>query len=92
MTDIGSDTVPIRTSWQAFGSRAAAAAGALTALTSLAGHTPVWVACARGGSAWLAVWVVARTASWLLRHTQPPVRSEASRATARGATQNEHGR
>lgn len=76
MSDIGPEAFPLRTSWQAFGHRAAAAAGALTALTSLAGHTPLWVACARGGAAWLAVSVVARASGWLLRHTQPPARDE----------------
>ena len=90
MVDTGSETVPLRTSWQAFGSRAAAAAGAFAALASLFGHTPVWVACARGATAWLAVSVVSRAAGWLLRRTAPPVEPE--RATARGAIEDEPGR
>lgn len=53
-------------SWQALVRRLCVTAGALTALVSLAQHTPVWVACMRGALAFLVARLVARWGLMLL--------------------------
>ena len=84
MSDTAPGVVPIKSLWIAFGRRAATAAGAITALTSLLSHTPVWVASMRGALAWLAVLALTRVGSWLLERT----RSEQAGAVAEGENED----
>jgi hypothetical protein len=62
--------------------RAAAFAGALTALVSLLHHVPVRIACLRGAAAFAAALLVARAACALLERSL-----EADRARAGGGSQ-----
>ena len=84
MSDTPPGVVPIKSLWIAFGRRAATAAGAITALTSLLSHTPVWVASMRGALAWLAVIVLSHVGSKLLERTRP----EQARAGAEGENED----
>ena len=62
-------TWSIDDAWVAFTHRTAAVVGSLTALVSLLWDTPVTFASLRGALAWLAVALLGRGTSWLLRRT-----------------------
>lgn len=65
----------LATAWRAVGRLLAVVAGAATALISLMGDTPVWVASARGGIVWLAVSFSTSVGAWLAFRTwiAPPI-------------------
>ena len=71
--DRSSAPVSLLAIWTACGQRFAAAVGALIALISLLEHTPVWVASARGASAWFAVLLLTKVSAQLARRTYLPV-------------------
>lgn len=72
MVDQGTGPVSLSWVWGALVHRLAVVAGCLAALTSLALHVPVWIACGRGAVAWAAVLVVGRAGAWLLARTADP--------------------
>ena len=84
LSDITCGDVPIESLWVAFGRRAAAGVGALTALTSLLWHAPLWVASVRGAVAWLAIVLSTQACAWLLARTLPAPEAEAAAEGAGG--------
>ena len=66
--DRSSAPVQLLSAWSAVGMRFATLVGALTALLSLLGHVPVWVACYRGALAWGILVALTKAGRRLIPH------------------------